>query len=83
VFDHDGLANLSPHLLFNDRAAQFEIELKHLENQKKKFSQLRYAMEISVIAHHRTDGSKCDIQSTSTINDEYTPGIFEVMGIFR
>ena len=63
-----------PHLQYNANTTQFDIIL---DNVTTNFDHSRFALEIVLVSTENSSDS-AQLNSTRSIDDEHSPGIFEV-----
>ena len=74
VFGHEDRATELPHLEHNANITQLELVL---DNINTNFTNARFALELTMVSmvHGR---EKTVLKDDITIDDEHTPGVFEV-----
>lgn len=71
-----------PHLLLSENATQFDMVMENIRFDAKRFPQGRMAAEVLLTAEEPTlDRQSFDIYKKKSLDDEHTPGIFEVVEI--
>lgn len=69
-------SHVMPRLLHSENVTQLDIILNNLET-KKEFSNSRFAFELLLVSENDAK-STFTIDAKKKLDDEFTPGIFEV-----
>lgn len=77
-FDH---SEVMPHMLHTENSTQVDIILDNVETNKS-FSNSRFAIELLVVGEENPD-IPMFINLKKSLDDEYSPGIFEVIFIYK
>uniref|UniRef100_A0A2M3Z6D0 Putative lysosomal transcription factor n=1 Tax=Anopheles braziliensis TaxID=58242 RepID=A0A2M3Z6D0_9DIPT len=68
-----------PHLLHSSNATQIDIVFNNITN---RFSNPRFAIElVFVVSEQRVQNSEFQVTKRKTLDDEHTPGIFEIVDV--
>lgn len=74
----DGFGLWLPHLTHSEKTCQFDIQLDQL-NTTSGFNHTRFALEMYLVSDAEKIGNnQFKRQTTRTLSDEHTPGIFKV-----
>lgn len=77
AYGTNGRNTETPHLGYTTNTTQFDIAL---ENLTTNFPNSRFGLEMVLITYNTSDtpGGCADLKSTRSIDDEHSPGVFEV-----
>lgn len=75
LFDHSDRSKELPHLLYNADSTQFDFTLQDIDTGN--YSSARWGLETVLFAGDKKS-SVMHIETKKSIDDEYTPGVFEV-----
>lgn len=71
-----------PHLLLSENATQFDIVMENIKFDAKKFPQGRLGAEMMIVSQEPAlDGQSFVMHKKKSLDDEHTPGIFELIEI--
>jgi len=73
AFDDEGREDQLPHLPYNENITQFDLSVNKVWTNTSKNS--RFAVEVMMIGN---DKEGMDVSESKSIDDEYTPGVFQV-----
>jgi hypothetical protein len=71
--------SILPHLAFNANTSQFDVRMIGLE---PAFNSSRFGLEIHLVTSLPEDTNRMDIRTHKSIDDEHSPGTFEVRSWF-
>lgn len=74
-------SHIAPCMLHSENATQVDIVIDNLET-KKDFSKSRFALELLVVSED-DPSTTLAIDTKRKLDDEFTPGIFEVPYIIK
>lgn len=73
TLDH---SDIMPHILHTENSTQIDIIIENFETNPS-YSSSRFAFELLIVGNHSVN-STMRIDVKKTLDDEHTPGIFEV-----